>query len=147
MYSILQGNNFNFTNLGLWNRLGLVILAITAVFLIFVLFFVLIYGEKDSVSLKMTIGAPVTPSSKIKRAPACTPGGPKVREENILVTVRMRPLNSKEVAAYDLVAWEITDENTIVSKNLHHERHGGLYTFGICSNLYKDTTRFVVIGN
>ncbi|KAL6585680.1 Kinesin-like protein nack2 [Orobanche minor] len=77
----------------------------------------------------MTIGAPVTPSSKIKRTPACTPGGPKVREENILVTVRMRPLNSKEVAAYDLVAWEITDDNTIVSKNLHHERHGGLYTF------------------
>ncbi|KAK6126698.1 hypothetical protein DH2020_039555 [Rehmannia glutinosa] len=79
--------------------------------------------------LKMTIGAPVTPSSKIKRTPACTPGGPKVREENILVTVRMRPLNSKEVAAYDLVAWDITDEHTIVSKNLHHERHAGFYTF------------------
>ncbi|KAK6152082.1 hypothetical protein DH2020_014717 [Rehmannia glutinosa] len=77
----------------------------------------------------MTIGAPVTPSSKIKRTPACTPGGPKVREENILVTVRMRPLNPKEVAAYDLVAWDITDEHTIVSKNLHHERHAGLYTF------------------
>ncbi|XP_047966949.1 kinesin-like protein NACK2 isoform X1 [Salvia hispanica] len=71
----------------------------------------------------------VTPSSKIKRSPACTPGGPKVREENILVTVRMRPLSSKEIAAYDLVAWDINDHTTIVSKNLYHERHGGSYTF------------------
>ncbi|XP_042031676.1 kinesin-like protein NACK2 isoform X1 [Salvia splendens] len=71
----------------------------------------------------------VTPSSKIKRSPACTPGCPKVREENILVTVRMRPLSSKEIASYDLVAWDITDHTTIVSKNLYHERHGGSYTF------------------
>ncbi|KAL8503198.1 hypothetical protein ACS0TY_022085 [Phlomoides rotata] len=77
----------------------------------------------------MTIGTPVTPLSKIKRTPPCTPGGPKVREENILVTVRMRPLSSKELAAYDLVTWDITDQNTIVSKNLYHDRHGGLYTF------------------
>ncbi|GFP82130.1 kinesin-like protein nack2 [Phtheirospermum japonicum] len=78
----------------------------------------------------MTIGGgPATPSSRIKRTPACTPGSAKVSEENILVTVRVRPLNPKEVAAYDLVAWDISDENTIVSKNLHHERHGGLYTF------------------
>ncbi|KAL0426746.1 UNVERIFIED_CONTAM: Kinesin-like protein NACK2 [Sesamum latifolium] len=78
----------------------------------------------------MTIVTPVTPSSKIKRTtPACTPGGPKVREENILVTVRIRPLSSKEIAAYDLVAWDVTDENIIVSKNLYHERHGGLYKF------------------
>ncbi|KAG6389040.1 hypothetical protein SASPL_150499 [Salvia splendens] len=71
----------------------------------------------------------VTPSSKVKRSPACTPGGPKVREENILVTVRMRPLSSKEIAAYDLVAWDIADHTTIVSKNLYHERNGGSYTF------------------
>ncbi|KAH6797975.1 ATP binding microtubule motor family protein [Perilla frutescens var. hirtella] len=77
----------------------------------------------------MTIVTPVTPSSKIKRSPACTPGGPKVQEENILVTVRMRPLSSKELAAYDLVAWDITDQTTIVSKNLYHDRHGGSYTF------------------
>ncbi|KAG8376271.1 hypothetical protein BUALT_Bualt09G0045900 [Buddleja alternifolia] len=77
----------------------------------------------------MTMRAPVTPSSKIRRTPACTPGGTKVREENILVTVRMRPLSLKEVAAYDLVAWDISDENTIVSKNLYHDRHGGSYTF------------------
>ncbi|KAL3625265.1 Kinesin-like protein nack2 [Castilleja foliolosa] len=78
----------------------------------------------------MTIGGgSVTPSSRIKRTPACTPGSIKVSEENILVTVRVRPLNPKEVAAYDLLAWDVTDENTIVSKNLNHERHGGLYTF------------------
>lgn len=87
--------------------------------------------------MKMTIGTPVTPSSKIRRTPVCTPGGPKVREENILVTVRMRPLSSKEVAAYDLVAWDIMDENTIVAKNLYHDRHGGSYTFGISTTLYK----------
>ncbi|KAL7091927.1 hypothetical protein ACP275_12G134000 [Erythranthe tilingii] len=100
----------------------------------------------------MTIGTPVTPSSKIRRTPACTPGGPKVREENILVTVRMRPLSSKELAAYDLVAWEITDENTIVSKNLYHERHGGTYSFDkvfdpTCSTrkVYEDGARDVAL--
>ncbi|XP_057806591.1 kinesin-like protein NACK2 [Salvia miltiorrhiza] len=77
----------------------------------------------------MTMAAPVTPPSKIKRSPACTPGGPKVREENILVTVRMRPLSPKELAVYDLVAWDIIDDTTIVSKNLYHDRHGGSYTF------------------
>lgn len=89
----------------------------------------------------MTIG-PLTPLSKIKRTPQCTPGGPKIREENILVTVRMRPLSSKELAAYDLVTWDVTDQNTIVSKNLHHERHGGSYTFGI---LFTDFRHFWIL--
>ncbi|XP_073151229.1 kinesin-like protein NACK2 [Henckelia pumila] len=79
--------------------------------------------------MKMTLGPSVTPSSKIRRMPLCTPGGTKVSVENILVTVRMRPLSSKEQASYDLIAWDITDENTIVSKNLYHERHAGSYTF------------------
>ncbi|KAK4479000.1 hypothetical protein RD792_014509 [Penstemon davidsonii] len=80
--------------------------------------------------MKMTMGAPVTPSSKIRRTQARTPSTPnKAREENILVTVRVRPLSSKEVAAYDLIAWDITDEHTIVSKNLYHERHTGSNTF------------------
>lgn len=88
--------------------------------------------------MKMTMGTPKTPSSKSRRTPASTPGGPKVQEEKILVTVRVRPLSAKELAAYDLVAWEITDENTIVSKNLYHERHAGPYTFGILTKLYPD---------
>ncbi|CAK9159255.1 unnamed protein product [Ilex paraguariensis] len=77
----------------------------------------------------MTIGTPVTPSSKIRRTPSCTPGGPKVREENILVTIRVRPLSPKEQAGYDLIAWDFTDEHTIISKNLNHERPTGPYSF------------------
>ncbi|XP_051113873.1 kinesin-like protein NACK2 [Andrographis paniculata] len=101
----------------------------------------------------MTMGAPVTPSPRIKRTPSCTPGGPKVREENILATVRMRPLSSKELAAYDLVAWDIVDENTIISKNLYHERNAGSsYTFDkvfdpMCSSrkVYEEGARDVAL--
>ncbi|KAK3013608.1 hypothetical protein RJ639_009311 [Escallonia herrerae] len=77
----------------------------------------------------MTMSMPVTPSSKIRKVIPTTPGGPKVREEKILVTVRVRPLSPKELAAYDLIAWDCTDENTIVSRNLNHERHTGPYKF------------------
>ncbi|XP_059634670.1 kinesin-like protein NACK2 [Cornus florida] len=81
----------------------------------------------------MTVGTPATPASKIRRTPSCTPsgtpGGSKVREEKILVTVRVRPLSPKEQAAYDLIAWECTDEQTILSRNLNHERPTGPYTF------------------
>ncbi|XP_027065878.2 kinesin-like protein NACK2 [Coffea arabica] len=79
----------------------------------------------------MRIGTPITtPSSKTRRTPSCTPGGgPKAQEEKILVTVRVRPLSPKEQAAYDLIAWEFSDEHTIISKNLTHERPTGPYTF------------------
>ncbi|XP_052200535.1 kinesin-like protein NACK2 [Diospyros lotus] len=77
----------------------------------------------------MVASTPATPASKIRRTPATTPGGTKVREENILVTVRVRPLSSREQAAYDLIAWDCTDEHTIVSKNLSHERPMGPCTF------------------
>ncbi|KAM7513495.1 hypothetical protein LguiA_003078 [Lonicera macranthoides] len=77
----------------------------------------------------MTASAPATPLSKIRRTPCNTPGGPKAREEKILVTVRVRPLSPKELAAYDLIAWDCADERTIVSRNLNHERHTGPYTF------------------
>ena len=79
----------------------------------------------------MTASAPATPLSKIRRTPCNTPGGPKAREEKILVTVRVRPLSPKELAAYDLIAWDCADEHTIVSRNLNHERHTGPHTFGI----------------
>lgn len=89
----------------------------------------------------MVIGIPVTPLSKTGRTPSrfpgsrrttpsSTPGGPKLREEKILVTIRVRPLSPKEQAAYDLIAWNFLDEQTIVSKNLNHERHTGPYSFG-----------------
>lgn len=49
----------------------------------------------------MTASTPRTPASKIRRPSSNTPGGPKVSEEKILVTVRLRPLSPKEQAAYD----------------------------------------------
>lgn len=78
------------------------------------------------------IGLPRTPSSKINRAnPSSTPGGSRVTEENILVTVRMRPLNSREHAKYDLIAWDCPDDHTIVFKNPNPERAAAKYSFGI----------------
>ncbi|QHO50099.1 Kinesin-like protein [Arachis hypogaea] len=59
-----------------------------------------------------------TPMSKIQRNLLCTPGGgAKFKEEKIRVTVRMRPLNRKEQAMYDLIAWECLDEHSIIFKN------------------------------
>ncbi|KAJ6912086.1 kinesin-like protein NACK2 [Populus alba x Populus x berolinensis] len=53
-------------------------------------------------------GTPVTPASKmVQRTPSTTPGGgTRVREEKILVTVRVRPLSRREQALYDLIAWD-----------------------------------------
>lgn len=76
------------------------------------------------------IGAPATPSSKMNRTPCSTPGGPKVREEKILVTVRVRPLSRREQAMYDLIAWDCMDQHSVVYKNPIHERPALPYTFG-----------------
>ncbi|XP_065860757.1 kinesin-like protein NACK1 [Euphorbia lathyris] len=70
----------------------------------------------------MTIRAPGTPASKIDRTPATTPGGPKAKEDKIVVTVRLRPLNKKEQLAKDQVAWECIDDQTIVFKPPTQER-------------------------
>ncbi|KAJ9183689.1 hypothetical protein P3X46_007512 [Hevea brasiliensis] len=75
------------------------------------------------------VGTPATPASKIQRTPSSTPGGSKVREEKILVTVRIRPLSRKEQALYDLIAWDCPDDHTIVFKNPNHERPATAYTF------------------
>lgn len=75
------------------------------------------------------VGTPATPLSKIQRTPASTPGGPKVREEKILVTVRMRPLSRREQAMYDLLAWDCLDNHMIVFKSPSHERPINPYTF------------------
>ncbi|CAH9077083.1 unnamed protein product [Cuscuta europaea] len=111
----------------------------------------------------MKIGTPRTPLSKIGRrtplrsainkTPPCnTPGESKAHEEKILVTVRVRPLSSKEQAAYDLVAWDFPNDHTIVSKNLSHERHSGSYSFDfvfgpICSTrkVYEEGARDVAL--
>lgn len=80
----------------------------------------------------MTVRNPGTPVSKIDRTPVSTPGGTKVREEKIVVTVRLRPLNKREQSAKDQVAWECVDDHNIVYKPLPHERlaQPASFTFG-----------------
>ncbi|XP_068306694.1 kinesin-like protein NACK1 [Pyrus communis] len=63
-----------------------------------------------------------TPASKIDRTPVSTPGGPRAKEEKIVVTVRLRPLNKREQLSKDQVAWECLDDNTIVYKPPPQER-------------------------
>ncbi|KAK4776765.1 hypothetical protein SAY86_005453 [Trapa natans] len=70
----------------------------------------------------MTIRTPGTPASKIERTPVSTPGGTRSREEKIVVTVRLRPLNKKEQLAKDQLAWECVDDQTIVYKPPSIER-------------------------
>lgn len=59
---------------------------------------------------------PGTPISKIEKTPIQTPGGSRVREEKIVVTVRLRPLNKREQLAKDNVSWECIDDHSIVYK-------------------------------
>ncbi|XVF48833.1 hypothetical protein PTKIN_Ptkin03bG0220100 [Pterospermum kingtungense] len=75
------------------------------------------------------VGTPATPLCKMQRTPATTPGGPKAREEKILVTVRMRPLSQREQAMYDLIAWDCVDEHTIIFRNPNHERPAIQHSF------------------
>ncbi|KAK9089956.1 hypothetical protein Sjap_023133 [Stephania japonica] len=71
----------------------------------------------------MTVRTPGTPASKIDRAtPASTPGGPKAKEEKIVVTVRLRPLNKREQAIKDQIAWECIDDHTINYKSASQDR-------------------------
>ncbi|KAK9705739.1 hypothetical protein RND81_07G078300 [Saponaria officinalis] len=77
----------------------------------------------------MTLGEPVTPLAKIRTAHTTTPGGTKVREEKILVTVRVRPLSTRELAVYDLISWECPDDHTVVAKNPNDERPSSSFTF------------------
>lgn len=84
---------------------------------------------------EVTMRTPGTPVSKTDRTQAVTPGGSssRSREEKIVVTVRLRPLNKKELLARDQVAWQCVDSHTIVSKpQAPHERshHQSSFTFG-----------------
>ena len=80
----------------------------------------------------MTVKTPGTPASKIDRTPATTPGGHKGKEEKIVVTVRLRPLNKREQSAKDHVAWHCVDDLTIVYKPAPQERAAqpASFTFG-----------------
>lgn len=88
----------------------------------------------------------------MQRTPASTPGGPKAHEENIFVTVRVRPLSRREQAMYDLIAWDCMDEHTIVFKNPNQERPAVPYTFDkvfgpVCSTqkVYEEGARDVAL--
>ncbi|KAH9605410.1 hypothetical protein KSS87_012314, partial [Heliosperma pusillum] len=77
----------------------------------------------------MTTREPVTPLAKIRTTHTTTPGGTKVREEKILVTVRVRPLSTRELAGYDLISWECPDDHTVVFKNPSDEKPSSSFTF------------------
>lgn len=77
---------------------------------------------------------PSTPaSSKMERTPMSTPGGSRVKEEKIFVTVRVRPLSKKEQGLKDPVAWECIDDHTILYTASSQDRSSSpaSYTFGM----------------
>lgn len=53
-------------------------------------------------------------------------------EEKILVLVRLRPLNEKEIARNDVADWECINSTTILYRNSLQERSGlpTAYSFG-----------------
>lgn len=59
-------------------------------------------------------------------------------EERIMVSVRMRPLNAKEIARNDVSDWECISENTVILKNnfaAERSMWPNAYTFGEESSL------------
>ncbi|KAL6545486.1 Kinesin-like protein nack1 [Orobanche gracilis] len=70
----------------------------------------------------MTVKTPGTPASKIDRTPVTTPGGARAREEKIVVTIRLRPLNKREQSSKDHIAWNCTDDQTIAYRLNPHDR-------------------------
>lgn len=61
-------------------------------------------------------------------------GGTVGEEERILVSVRLRPLNAKELERNDTSDWECIDRTTVVFKNNLPDRsmYPTAYTFGEC---------------
>ena len=55
---------------------------------------------------------------------AVTPGGNtnRAREEKIVVTVRLRPLSKREQSSKDQIAWECSDDHTVVYNPTPQER-------------------------
>ncbi|KAI3780326.1 hypothetical protein L2E82_10303 [Cichorium intybus] len=116
-------------------------------------------ANRESLSLshihKMTVrSVPGTPISKIERTPISTPGGSRVREEKIVVTVRLRPLNKREQLAKDNVSWECIDDHSIVYKPQPHERvhQPSSFTFdkvfgptAITESVYEDGVKTVAL--
>lgn len=64
-------------------------------------------------------------------------GGEVVRgsEERIYVSVRLRPLNGKEILRHDVSDWDCANDNTVVYKNANlsaseRSMFPSAYTFG-----------------
>ncbi|XP_076945696.1 kinesin-like protein NACK1 [Bidens hawaiensis] len=103
----------------------------------------------------MTVkSVPGTPVSKIEWTPISTPGGSRVREEKIVVTVRLRPLNKREQLAKDNVSWECIDDHSIVYKPLPQERvvQPSSFTFdkvfgpeAVTESVYEDGVKTVAL--
>ncbi|XP_068636422.1 kinesin-like protein NACK1 [Aristolochia californica] len=71
-----------------------------------------------------------TPVKIDSRTPVTTPGGPRVKQEKIFVTVRVRPLSKREQTAKDQVAWECLDGHTIMFKSSQERTNlPACYTF------------------
>ncbi|CAI0401981.1 unnamed protein product [Linum tenue] len=87
------------------------------------------------------VGTPATPASKTRRTVPSTSGGTRVREEKILVTVRMRPLSGREQSLYDLVAWDCPDQQTIIHKTANPERPTTAYMFDKVFDPYSTTQK------
>lgn len=82
------------------------------------------------------------------------PGAMFGREEKILVLVRLRPLNEKEISKNEVVDWECINESTILYRNSLQERSGlpTVYSFdrvfsGDCSTkeVYEEGTKEVAL--
>ena len=60
--------------------------------------------------------------------------GPSGRDEKIFVSVRLRPLNEKEIARNDVSEWECINDNTIIYRNnlsvSERSMYPTAYTFG-----------------
>lgn len=97
----------------------------------------------------MTVRTPGTPASKIDRSPVATPGGgPRAREEKIVVTIRLRPLNKREQSCKDQIAWECSDDHTIVYKPVNPQERVPQPTFFTFGNFNdKITTKIVSVIN
>lgn len=60
--------------------------------------------------------------------------GPSGRVEKIFVSIRLRPLNEKEIARNDVSEWECINDNTIIYRNnlsvSERSMYPTAYTFG-----------------
>ncbi|KAF5956820.1 hypothetical protein HYC85_004045 [Camellia sinensis] len=66
-------------------------------------------------------------------------------EEKIFVSVRLRPLNEKEIARNDVCDWECINEDTVIFKNCNlplpvRSMYSTAYTFVMCGTEYLGVT-------